>query len=230
VFGRITSIARLLTWGARPRAQRSRPLASVAGFLQLCAADACKQPLNVPLFRPGPVPQPQARYGAASRVSRPAPHRHGRARWRSGGAALGVYGVENRTASRRNMVVVRPSVTLKKLLRTMVSCPRHPLRKHVDCPRRHPCGPHQCYLPRLICNVPAALRLASTGSKIATPSRRNMVVVRPSATLEKRLANNGLNPRRASSYARNCRRRQPNRAARGLGIPEPRGRRRAVRP
>jgi type IV secretory pathway protease TraF len=34
----------------------------------------------------------------------------------SGSAQLGFYGVENRTPSRRDMVVVRPSATLRKLL------------------------------------------------------------------------------------------------------------------
>jgi hypothetical protein len=56
--------------GSTPvRAQRSRPLASVAGFLQLRAAARCQQPLNVPLSARAPCPH-EAAHGVRTSTQR----------------------------------------------------------------------------------------------------------------------------------------------------------------
>jgi hypothetical protein len=62
-------------------------------------------------------------------------------------------------------------------------------------PRRHPCGPANALLPWLIYNASGAPLGVHRVER--TPSRRNMVVVRPSVTLENLVANHGLLPRGA---------------------------------
>jgi type IV secretory pathway protease TraF len=55
--------------------------------------------------------------------------------------------------------------------------------------------PHQCYLPWLIYNASGSALLGFHGGrKSHSVPPRNMVVVRPSATLAKRLANHCLGP------------------------------------
>jgi type IV secretory pathway protease TraF len=93
-------------------------------------------------------------------------------------------------------------------------------------PLRSPPMPLAVALPQTFRQAPLGVH----GVKYRTPSRRNMLVVPPSATLERRRADHGLSPA-ACLFRNHVIAASSNQIGRrGLGIPEPRGRRRYVRP
>ena len=93
-------------------------------------------------------------------------------------------------------------------------------------PLRSPPIPLAVALPQTFPQAPLGVH----GVKYRTPSRRNMLVVPPSATLERRRADHGLSPA-ACLFRNHVIAASSNQIGRrGLGIPEPRGRRRYVRP